>query len=769
MSYQLGVDIGTTFTTAAVARDGRVAPAELGSHSLDIPSVAFVTEEGATLVGEGAERRGALQPDRLVRDFKRRVGDPVPMSIGTARVAAPALMRAVLSWVVDTVSAHELGPPDAVVVTYPASWRPDQRDQFGRAVHAVTGDAHLVAEAEAAAAWFGASRPMAPGETIAVYDLGGATFQATVLRRVDAGFAILGTPGFQRIGGADFDEAVLGHVQQTLGPALDDLDFADPVVAAQLARLRSECVAAKEALSFDHEVTIPVLLGDQRRQVRLRRDELEAMIGPGIDQTMDLMLTTVERAGLSPATVDQVVLVGGSSRIPLVEHLVTVGFGRPPALDRQPQENVALGAALLGAARMGAQLPLPPVAVAPEPMPEPTPEPMPDPAPEPLPPPPASERPAARMPAPVAATAEPPPSDAWPAAIADAAQPGPPGRRSAKPALLLIPAALLLVIGLVLLVTRLVGDPDAEATASGQSGGTATPTPTAPATGWRSEASYPTTIEAASAAAWGGRIWVAGGNNSSADRPLTAAVYSYDPAKAAEGWTAGPTLPGKMDHMTLVSNGKSLYVIGGNDGKQILRTVYRLDRPDGRWVKDTPLPKARQAGAALWDPFWGRIVYAGGEGPGRRSGAEVWSFDSKRWKLLGTLKRARNHLAAATDGHGRVYFVGGENGGNQKGRVYGDMDVLDGEELSVERGVQARRAHGAVVVPDQGLCVFGGVEGRTWRADFTCQRKAGIGPLSPPRAGFATAELDGRLYVIGGYTPDRPASDIVQSLAVGQQ
>jgi len=367
VTYQLGIDIGTTFTAAAIVRDGQADPVELGDRTLSVPSVVFVTKRSETLVGDAAERRGVLEPDRLAREFKRRVGDSVSVLVGGAPFAPQTLMAAMLRWVVDEVTKKERQPPDNVVATFPANWGDYRRELFGQAVRSVVPDAELVPEPEAAAARLAAANRLSPGEVVAIYDLGGGTFDAAVLRKTPGGFTIIGTQsGVEHLGGADFDEAVLGHVRRALGHALDDADVDDPAVRTQLARLRSECVAAKEALSRDTEVGIPVVLPERHAQVRLHREEFESMIRPAVGLTVDILVRTIEQAGLSVGDVAEVVLIGGSSRIPLIEQLVTAAVGSPAILDRQPQQSVALGAALLGSARANGRGRTP----APEPPPQ---------------------------------------------------------------------------------------------------------------------------------------------------------------------------------------------------------------------------------------------------------------------------------------------------------------------------------------------------------------------------------------------------------------
>ena len=185
-----------------------------------------------------------------------------------------------------------------------------------------------------------------PGAVVAVYDLGGGTFDAAVLRRTATGFELLGQPeGIEHLGGVDVDAAVFSHVARALDGALDELDVDDPDVTAAVQRLRQECTQAKEALSADTDVTIPVLLPGLTTEVRLTRGELEDLIRPALLDSVAAMRRALRSAGVDVADLHSVLLVGGSSRIPLVSQLVATELGRPVAVDADPKHAVALGAA----------------------------------------------------------------------------------------------------------------------------------------------------------------------------------------------------------------------------------------------------------------------------------------------------------------------------------------------------------------------------------------------------------------------------------------
>src|SRR5690606_33173892 len=128
MSYFLGVDLGTTYTAAAILRDGRTTTVDLGNHGSTIPTVVFLREDETILTGEAANRRGTTDPGRVAREFKRRVGDTTPILLGGSPYSADALMGKLLRWVVDATSEREGAPPAGIAVTHPANWGPYKKD-----------------------------------------------------------------------------------------------------------------------------------------------------------------------------------------------------------------------------------------------------------------------------------------------------------------------------------------------------------------------------------------------------------------------------------------------------------------------------------------------------------------------------------------------------------------------------------------------------------------------------------------------------------------
>ncbi len=350
MPYRLGVDLGATFTAAAVTDGSEPMVIGLGNRGLQIPSVLFLKPDGEFLVGEAAERRGLTEPDRLARDFKRRFGDHVPIMVAGAPFSPQALTAHLLRWVVDAATERMGERPSQVVLTHPANWGPFRIELLDQvAVMAGVGPARLCTEPEAAVAQYAAQTWVNQGDRVAVYDLGGEAFDACVLEKTNSGFRTLGTPeGVEHLGGVDFDEAILRHVLTTLNVTNAPLDSDDPEVTIGLARLRRHSVEAKEALSTDLHIQVPVALPGLSTTVLITRAEFELMIRPALTETITAMTRALRNARVEPSELRIILLVGGSSRIPLVSELLNREFYVPTALDTHPEHDVALGSVRVG-------------------------------------------------------------------------------------------------------------------------------------------------------------------------------------------------------------------------------------------------------------------------------------------------------------------------------------------------------------------------------------------------------------------------------------
>jgi YVTN family beta-propeller protein len=348
VGYTVGVDLGTTFVAAAVARDGDVEMVELGDRTTVMPASVYAQDDGLLVFGDAAARRALTHPDRVAHQIRRRLGDPAPVMLSGISFPAADLFGALLQDVLARVTADRDEEPDSVVLTRPASWPEITRRAFEEIPRFAGLTRYLtVTEPEAAAAYCAATRHYAEGEIVAVFDLGGGTFEAAVLRRTADGIELLGTPeGIEQLGGVDFDEAVLSHVYHATGGALSELDDSDPQAAAVLARLRQDCVLAKESLSFDTETTIPVFLPGRHLDIQLTREKFEDLIRAPVQTAIAALDGALRTAAVAPSDVTAALLVGSSSQIPLIERMVAQGLGLATVLDAHPKYAVALGGAM---------------------------------------------------------------------------------------------------------------------------------------------------------------------------------------------------------------------------------------------------------------------------------------------------------------------------------------------------------------------------------------------------------------------------------------
>jgi YVTN family beta-propeller protein len=353
VGYELGVDLGGTAVAAAVATDSRVELVHLGDDEVTAPAVVFLDDDGSLIAGEAAARRGVEHPDRVGRELIRRLGSPAPVRLGDTAHPPSTLVGVLLQDVVNRVAEARGSTPDRVLLTHPAHWSSTRLDAFTEVIRSAgLPGARTVTEPEAVVAHYAATGRVAEGDTVAAYSLGGGTFSAAVLRRTATGIEPLGRPeGIERLGGGTFDEAILSHVNRAADGPLAGLDRRDPEHAAAVAGLRQHCLLAKEALSTDDTtVTIPVRLPNRQTEVTLTRAEFEQLIRTSVETTIGALLKALQSAEVEPRELAAVLLVGGSSRIPLVARMLTDTLARPIVLDPDPKRPFALGAATLAAA-----------------------------------------------------------------------------------------------------------------------------------------------------------------------------------------------------------------------------------------------------------------------------------------------------------------------------------------------------------------------------------------------------------------------------------
>jgi molecular chaperone DnaK len=336
VSYGLGVDLGTSFTGVATGRHGRTRIVSLSDDPISVASLLAVRPPGSLLV--------------------REIDETVPVVLGGRPYPAVAVLAEALRSALAAVTTSEGEPPDQVVLTCPAVWGPARRQQFGEVSRrAGLTSVTVVSEPEAAVTALVEGRRLAQDDVVLVYDIGGVTVDMAVVRVADSGMEILGLPeGADGAGGADFDDLILAHVDRAVGGALSELDLSDPVAVGVLTGVRAECVRAKEALSRSDVATVRVVglaevvgLSQELDPIQLNRADFETLIRKPLTSTLAGLRRVLDSAGVQAPDLTAVVLVGGSSRIPLVSRMLSKSVGRPLLTDSNPQHCVALGAAAI--------------------------------------------------------------------------------------------------------------------------------------------------------------------------------------------------------------------------------------------------------------------------------------------------------------------------------------------------------------------------------------------------------------------------------------
>jgi Fe-S protein assembly chaperone HscA len=371
MSRIVGIDLGTTNSLVAYVdeRTGLpvVIPDQAGRHLL--PSVVGFTPDGI-LVGEAARRQLARRPADTVYSAKRLMGRGwedvkdelrylpfrvlpaegiVRLSVGGREVTPPEVSAIVLRALKERAETHLGAPVERAVVTVPAYFNDSQRQATKDAGRIAGLDVvRIVNEPTAASLAYGLHR-LGQG-VIAVYDLGGGTFDISILRVKDGIFEVLATNGDTHLGGDDIDRALMlwllddVRTRHHADLARDGVDLAADPEAMQELRLAAE--AAKIRLSSEERTTLTLPFAGFTYRRTITRAELESLVEPLVARTLGPCRKALGDAGLSPGDIDEVVLVGGSTRVPLVRRRVQELFGRTPHSQLDPDEVVALGAAV---------------------------------------------------------------------------------------------------------------------------------------------------------------------------------------------------------------------------------------------------------------------------------------------------------------------------------------------------------------------------------------------------------------------------------------
>jgi len=362
----IGIDLGTTNSLAAIWEDTGPRVLTPDGMSASIPSVVHVPAEGNPIVGTDAKAQAMVDPEHTVFSIKRMMGrgvedldlanNPLPykvleddrklamVELHGKRMTPQELSAWVLVGVLEHARKATGSEVAAAVITVPAYFDDAQR-QATRDAARIAGleVLRIVNEPTAASLAYGLGRTDA--QTVAVFDLGGGTFDVSLLSIEEGVFQVLATNGDTRLGGDDFDQTLVQLAREDLANDVPPELFNDPAFL-QAARLSAE--KCKQALSSDPEAELHLALPDLNINYRRRitRPEFEALIEPLVQRTLQSCRRALSDAELTTDQIDEVVLVGGSTRVPLVRAQVEAFFGRAPHTALNPDHVVALGAAV---------------------------------------------------------------------------------------------------------------------------------------------------------------------------------------------------------------------------------------------------------------------------------------------------------------------------------------------------------------------------------------------------------------------------------------
>ncbi len=371
MGKTIGIDLGTTNSCVAIIEGGepKVIPNPDGARTT--PSIVAITKDGERLVGQLAKRQAVTNPENTVYSIKRFIGrkysevtnemrmipykvtegdgGSVVVAIAGQNYSPPEISAMVLQYLKNAAESYLGETVTDAVITVPAYFNDSQR-QATKDAGKIAGlnVKRIINEPTAAALAYGLDKKK-KDETVVVYDLGGGTFDVSVLEIGDGVFEVKATNGDTHLGGDDFDHQVIewlvGEFKREQG-----IDLSKDAIALQRLKEAAERAKCELSTAMQSEINLPFITADatgpKHMNVKLTRAKLEQLIGDLVTRTVEPCKRALADAGLKPSDIDEVILVGGSTRIPMVQQKVKELFEKEPHKGINPDEVVAIGAAI---------------------------------------------------------------------------------------------------------------------------------------------------------------------------------------------------------------------------------------------------------------------------------------------------------------------------------------------------------------------------------------------------------------------------------------
>jgi molecular chaperone DnaK len=347
----LGIDLGTTNSVVSVVQDGNPVVLRDGRQQAILPSFVGLDGDGGLLVGAAARNQALLAPERTVKSIKRRMGEDVQIPFGDSEYSPQEISAMILRTLKQRAEQALGGPVSKAVITVPAFFSENQRRATREAGQLAGLDVVRIVNEPTAAALTYEPHPTRR-ETLLVYDLGGGTFDVSLVQIESGVIEVLASHGDTHLGGDDFDQLLLDNVAQQF---LDEHGVDLRTISTARSRLLQAVEEAKKRLSFEPftEIAEEFLAEKDGQPLHLRqvveRHDYEALIEPLLKKTLTSVDSALEDAGRTARDLDRVILVGGSTRTPLVQALLKQQLHHDLHLEVDPDLCVSMGAAVQGA------------------------------------------------------------------------------------------------------------------------------------------------------------------------------------------------------------------------------------------------------------------------------------------------------------------------------------------------------------------------------------------------------------------------------------
>ena len=358
MGKIIGIDLGTTNSCVAIMEGGEPTVITNAEGSRTTPSVVGFTKDGERLVGQVAKRQAVANPENTIRSIKSKMGENTKVNAGGKTYTPPEISAMILSKLKADAEKYLGETVTEAVITVPAYFNDSQRQATKDAGKIAGLDVkRIINEPTAAALSYGLDKVQdQDGQKILVYDLGGGTFDISVLEIADGVFQVLATGGNTKLGGDNFDEVIINHLVDEFKKS-DGIDLSKDKMAMQRLKEAAEKTKIELSSLTQSTVSLPFISADsngpKHLEINITRAKFESMIEDYVNETIDLTKKALADSKLTVNDVAKIIMVGGSTRIPMVLDKVEKFIGKKPFTGINPDECVAVGAAIQGGVLAG--------------------------------------------------------------------------------------------------------------------------------------------------------------------------------------------------------------------------------------------------------------------------------------------------------------------------------------------------------------------------------------------------------------------------------